>query len=143
MSEPSAIKTLLADEAKVGNEVTVQGWIRSKRDSKAGISFLAINDGSHFDSLQCVVANTLSNYELRYQLSTGCSVIVSGKLISSQGQGQSVEIQASTVTVIGDVDDPSPTRSPKNATHLSTFVRKLICAPEPTPLVPLPGFATN
>ena len=107
MSEPSAIKTLLADEAKVGNEVTVQGWIRSKRDSKAGISFLAINDGSHFDSLQCVVANTLSNYESEVlKLSTGCSVIVSGELVSSQGQGQSVEIQASTVTVIGDVDDP-------------------------------------
>ena len=50
MSEPSAIKTLLADEGRVGSEVTVQGWIRSKRDSKAGISFLAINDGSHFDS---------------------------------------------------------------------------------------------
>ena len=107
MSEPSAIKTLLADEGKVGSEVTVQGWIRSKRDSKAGISFLAINDGSHFDSLQCVVANTLSNYESEVlKLSTGCSVIVSGELVSSQGQGQSVEIQASTVTVIGDVDDP-------------------------------------
>lgn len=107
MSEPSAIKTLLADEGIVGSEVTVQGWIRSKRDSKAGISFLAINDGSHFDSLQCVVANTLSNYESEVlKLSTGCSVIVSGELVSSQGQGQSVEIQASTVTVIGDVDDP-------------------------------------
>jgi len=107
MSEPSAIKTLLADEGRVGSEVTVQGWIRSKRDSKAGISFLAINDGSHFDSLQCVVANTLSNYESEVlKLSTGCSVIVSGELVSSQGQGQSVEIQASTVTVIGDVDDP-------------------------------------
>ena len=107
MSEPSAIKTLLADEGRVGSEVTVQGWIRSKRDSKAGISFLAINDGTHFDSLQCVVANTLSNYESEVlKLSTGCSVIVSGELVSSQGQGQSVEIQASTVTVIGDVDDP-------------------------------------
>ena len=107
MSEPSAIKTLLADETRVGSEVTVRGWIRSKRDSKAGISFLAINDGSHFDSLQCVVANTLSNYESEVlKLSTGCSVIVSGELVSSQGQGQSVEIQASTVTVIGDVDDP-------------------------------------
>ncbi|MGB0222304.1 MAG: asparagine--tRNA ligase [Luminiphilus sp.] len=107
MSEPSAIKTLLADEGRVGSEVTVRGWIRSKRDSKAGISFLAINDGSHFDSLQCVVANTLSNYESEVlKLSTGCSVIVSGELVSSQGQGQSVEIQASTVTVIGDVDDP-------------------------------------
>ena len=107
MSEPSAIKILLADEARVSSEVTVQGWIRSKRDSKAGISFLAINDGSHFDSLQCVVANTLSNYESEVlKLSTGCSVIVSGELVSSQGQGQSVEIQASTVTVIGDVDDP-------------------------------------
>ena len=93
MSEPSAIKTLLADEGRVGSEVTVQGWIRSKRDSKAGISFLAINDGSHFDSLQCVVANTLGNYESEVlKLSTGCSVIVSGELVSSLGQGQSVEI---------------------------------------------------
>ena len=107
MSEPSAIKTLLAAKGRVGSEVTVQGWIRSKRDSKAGISFLAINDGSHFDSLQCVVANTLSNYESEVRkLSTGCSVIVSGELVNSQGQGQSVEIQASAVTLIGDVDDP-------------------------------------
>ena len=107
MSEPSAIKTLLAAKGRVGSEVTVQGWIRSKRDSKAGISFLAINDGSHFDSLQCVVANTLSNYESEVlKLSTGCSVIVSGELVNSQGQGQSVEIQASAVTLIGDVDDP-------------------------------------
>lgn len=107
MSEPSAIKTLLNDESRVGSDVTIQGWIRSKRDSKAGISFLAINDGSHFDSLQCVVANTLSNYESDVlKLSTGCSVIVSGQLVSSQGQGQSVEIQASTVDVVGEVDDP-------------------------------------
>ncbi len=107
MSEPSAIKTLLNDESRVVSDVTIQGWIRSKRDSKAGISFLAINDGSHFDSLQCVVANTLSNYESDVlKLSTGCSVIVSGQLVSSQGQGQSVEIQASTVDVVGEVDDP-------------------------------------
>ena len=63
MSNIFPVKNLLADDTLVGQSVTVQGWLRSKRDSKAGISFLAVNDGSHFDSLQCVAANALANYE--------------------------------------------------------------------------------
>ena len=82
-------------------------WLRSKRDSKAGISFLAVNDGSHFDSLQCVAPNELSNYEEEVlKLSTGCAVIVSGELVTSQGGGQNVEIQATKVELVGDIDDP-------------------------------------
>ena len=54
MPQTHSVKNLLGDEALIGSHVTVQGWLRSKRDSKAGISFLAVNDGSHFDSLQCV-----------------------------------------------------------------------------------------
>ena len=107
MSQTHSVKNLLGDEALIGSHVTVQGWRRSKRDSKAGISFLAVNDGSHFDSLQCVAPKELENYEDEVlKLSTGCAVIVSGELVASQGGGQSVEIQASHVELIGGIDDP-------------------------------------
>ena len=107
MSQTHSVKNLLGDEALIGSHVTVQGWLRSKRDSKAGISFLAVNDGSHFDSLQCVAPKELENYEDEVlKLSTGCAVIVSGELIASQGGGQSVEVQASHVELIGGIDDP-------------------------------------
>ena len=107
MSQTHSVKNLLGDEALIGSHVTVQGWLRSKRDSKAGISFLAVNDGSHFDSLQCVAPKELENYEDEVlKLSTGCAVIVSGELVASQGGGQSVEIQTSHVELIGCIDDP-------------------------------------
>ena len=107
MSQTHSVKNLIGDEALIGSHVTVQGWLRSKRDSKAGISFLAVNDGSHFDSLQCVAPKELENYEDEVlKLSTGCAVTVSGELVASQGGGQSVEIQASKVELIGDIDDP-------------------------------------
>ena len=107
MPQTHSVKHLLGDEALIGSQVTVQGWLRSKRDSKAGISFLAVNDGSHFDSLQCVAPKELDNYEDEVlKLSTGCAVIVSGELVASQGGGQSVEIQASHVELIGGIDDP-------------------------------------
>ena len=107
MPQTHSVKNLLGDEALIGSHVTVQGWLRSKRDSKAGISFLAVNDGSHFDSLQCVAPKELDNYEDEVlKLATGCAVIVSGELVASQGGGQSVEIQASHVELIGGIDDP-------------------------------------
>ena len=107
MPQTHSVKNLLGDEALIGSHVTVQGWLRSKRDSKAGISFLAVNDGSHFDSLQCVAPKELDNYEDEVlKLSTGCAVIVSGELVASQGGGQSVEMQASHVELIGGIDDP-------------------------------------
>ena len=107
MPQTHSVKNLLGDEALIGSHVTVQGWLRSKRDSKAGISFLAVNDGSHFDSLQCVAPKELDNYEDEVlKLSTGCAVIVSGEIVASQGGGQSVEIQASHVELIGGIDDP-------------------------------------
>jgi asparaginyl-tRNA synthetase len=90
----------------IGQQVTVRGWVRSKRDSKAGISFVAINDGSCFDSIQAVIPSELGNYEAEVlQITTGCAVVISGELVESQGKGQSVEIQASSVEVIGWVDD--------------------------------------
>ncbi|WP_426417731.1 asparagine--tRNA ligase [Aestuariirhabdus sp. LZHN29] len=100
-------KALLAGDVAAGNRVQIKGWVRSRRDSKAGISFVSVNDGSSFDSLQAVVPSTIENYEAEVlKLSAGCSVIIEGELVPSQGQGQRFEIQASKVEVIGWVDDP-------------------------------------
>jgi len=80
--------------------------LRSKRDSKAGISFLSVHDGSCFDPIQAVVPSTLANYDAELlKLSTGCAVVVDGELVASQGKGQAVEIQATSVEVVGWVDD--------------------------------------
>jgi len=107
MSAWKPIRTLFESDATLGQSVTVKGWLRSKRDSKAGISFLAIHDGTCFDPIQAVVPNTLENYESEVlALGTGCAVEVSGELVASEGKGQSVEIQASHVVVVGAVDDP-------------------------------------
>jgi len=101
-----SVVAALRGEAMVGEQVTVQGWIRSKRDSKAGISFLAIHDGSCFDPIQAVVPSDLGNYENEVLLiTTGCAVRVSGTLVESEGKGQALEIQAGEVEVIGWVED--------------------------------------
>lgn len=101
------VKRLLAGDYPVGETVTVEGWVRSKRDSKAGISFIAVHDGSCFDPIQAVVPAELANYEAEVlHISTGCAVTISGELVESQGKGQQYEIQASAVTVVGWVDDP-------------------------------------
>jgi len=106
MSEFHSVARLLRGEVAVGQAVAVRGWLRSKRDSKAGISFLAVHDGSCFDPIQAVVPAGLDNYESEVlKLSTGCAVAVRGELVASQGKGQSVEIQATRVEVVGWVED--------------------------------------
>ncbi|NVK24482.1 MAG: asparagine--tRNA ligase [Gammaproteobacteria bacterium] len=100
------VKSLLTGQHQVGDKVTVKGWIRTKRDSKAGISFLNVHDGSCFDPIQAVVANDLPNYNDVTKLTTSCSVIVTGVLVASEGQGQSVEIQAEQVEIVGWVENP-------------------------------------
>jgi asparaginyl-tRNA synthetase len=106
MSQFSTISATLKGQVATGTAVTVKGWLRSKRDSKAGISFLAIHDGTAFDAIQAVVPADLDNYESEVlKLSAGCSVVVTGELVESQGKGQSVEIQATDVEVLGWVED--------------------------------------
>ncbi|OOE97789.1 asparagine--tRNA ligase [Salinivibrio sp. IB643] len=98
---------VLRGKAAVDTEVTVRGWVRSRRDSKAGISFLAIYDGSCFDPIQAVVPNELGNYQQDVlRLTAGCSVEVTGKVVESPGKGQAYELQATAVKVVGWVDDP-------------------------------------
>jgi asparaginyl-tRNA synthetase len=106
MTDYSRVADLLACSPADAGQVAVRGWLRSKRDSKAGISFLAIHDGSAFDAIQAVVPAQLDNYESEVlHLTTGCAVEVEGQLVESQGKGQAVEIQASAVRVVGWVDD--------------------------------------
>ncbi len=103
----TSVKQLLSGDIAENSQVTVRGWLRSRRDSKAGISFLAIHDGSCFDAIQAVVPAGLDNYQSEVlHAGAGCSVCVSGKLVESQGKGQAFEIQAERVVIIGIVDDP-------------------------------------
>ena len=90
-----------------GGDATVRGWVRTRRDSKAGLSFVNVSDGSCFAPIQVVAPSTLPNYVSKVKhLTAGCSVIATGTLVASQGQGQSFEIQASAIEVVGWVEDP-------------------------------------
>ena len=103
----SSTKEILSGKIAIGEKVTVAGWIRTRRDSKAGFSFLAVNDGSGFDNVQVIAPNTLNNYESEIlKLTTGCSVVVDGTLKTSEGKGQAYEINADKVFVTGFVEDP-------------------------------------
>lgn len=98
---------VLQGRATVGSDVTVSGWVRTRRDSKAGISFLTVYDGSCFNPLQVVVNNSIKNYQDEVlNLTTGCSVTITGTVVASPGEGQSFELQATHVNVLGWVDDP-------------------------------------
>ncbi|ABF13990.1 asparagine--tRNA ligase [Candidatus Palibaumannia cicadellinicola] len=89
------------------HEVIVQGWVRTRRDSKAGISFLSIYDGSCLDSLQVIINHDLPNYKSDVlHLTTGCSVVITGSIVTSIGVGQHFEIQAKNIKVLGWVKNP-------------------------------------
>ncbi|HEY0333439.1 MAG TPA: asparagine--tRNA ligase, partial [Stenotrophomonas sp.] len=102
-----SVEHALAGRIPAGGEVTVRGWVRTRRDSKAGLSFVNVSDGSCFAAIQVVAPADLPNYEDEIRrLTAGCSVIASGVLVASQGQGQSFEIQAQKIEVVGWVEDP-------------------------------------
>jgi asparaginyl-tRNA synthetase len=118
-------RAALSGKVPVGTEVTIQGWIRTRRDSKAGLSFLAVSDGTCFAPLQVVAPGTLPNYAAQVQkLSTGCSVTCKGTLVASQGKGQTVEIQATSVEVHGFVEDPD-TYPVQPKQHTLEFLREV------------------
>ena len=102
-----SVEHALAGKLPVGGEVTVRGWVRTRRDSKAGLSFVNVSDGSCFAPIQVVASSELPNYESEVKkLTAGCAVIATGTLVASQGQGQSFEIQAQSLEVVGWVEDP-------------------------------------
>ncbi len=133
------IKDALAGKVAVGTTVTIQGWIRSRRDSKAGLSFVQVHDGTCFDPLQVVAPGELSNYQDEVtRLTTGCSVSCTGTLVESQGKGQAYEVQADEVKVIGWVEDPEPIPFSPSATPWNTCARSPTCVRAPTPSAPSP-----
>jgi asparaginyl-tRNA synthetase len=102
-----SISDALSGKAAVGSSVTIRGWVRTRRDSKAGLSFLHVSDGSCFEPLQVVAESTLPNYESEIlRITSGCAITATGALVESQGKGQTVELHADQITVIGWVEDP-------------------------------------
>ena len=120
-----SIDKALAGHIPEGGEVTVRGWVRTRRDSKAGLSFVNVSDGSCFAPIQVVAASTLDNYESEIKrLTAGCAVIARGTLVKSQGQGQSFEIQAIELEVVGWVEDPE-TYPIQPKAHSLEFLREV------------------
>jgi len=105
--ERALIADVLAGRPAIGERVLLKGWVRTRRDSKAGLSFIHLHDGSGFAPIQVVAGRDLENYEDEVQrLTSGCAIVVEGELAESLGKGQSVEVRASRVEVVGWVDDP-------------------------------------
>ena len=104
MAEPISV-VAARQPAAIGKTVVVKGWLRTRRDSKAGFSFLEINDGSSLGNLQALAPADLPNYEsVVKHLSGGCSLIVEGTIQASQGGEQATELVASSVTLVGPAD---------------------------------------
>jgi asparaginyl-tRNA synthetase len=100
------IAELLRGSVPPGEAVTLKGWVRTRRDSKAGLSFINVHDGSGFAPIQVVAQSDLPNYADIQRLTTGASLIVHGELVATPGRPQPVEVHAKSVEVLGLVDDP-------------------------------------
>ena len=107
MTEVFTVKQCLEGEISVDETITVRGWVKTRRDSKAGLSFISLHDGSCFGPIQIVVTENLRNYHQDVlKLTAGCSLIATGKLVASEGKGQFFEIQAEQIKVVGWVENP-------------------------------------
>ena len=117
------IAQVLASE-DTGARITVMGWVRTRRDTKGGFSFIEVNDGSSLSSLQIIAYRKLPNYESEIlKLQTGCSIRALGTLVASPGKGQKIELQAEEVEVLGWAD---PTIYPlQKKQHSFEFLRTI------------------
>ena len=107
MSSIPSIAHCLSGKLLVDQPVTVQGWVKTRRDSKAGISFITLHDGSCHAGIQIVIPASIENYQSEIvRLTSGCAIRASGRLVASAGQGQQFEIQGEQVEVIGWVENP-------------------------------------
>jgi asparaginyl-tRNA synthetase len=102
-----SVREVLAGRAPQDAAVTVKGWVRTRRDSKAGFSFVNVSDGSSFHPIQVVAPDTLANYaDQVLKLTAGCAVEATGRIVPSPAKGQPFEMQAAAVKVHGWVEDP-------------------------------------
>src|SRR4051812_15875109 len=120
-----SVRNILAGKAPADMLVTVKGWVRTRRDSRAGISFVHLSDGSCFHPLQIVAPNTLANYENEVShLTAGVAVEAVGTIVPSPARGQPFEMQASAIRVVGWVDDPD-TYPIQPKPHTLEFLREV------------------
>jgi asparaginyl-tRNA synthetase len=113
----ATIKALLEDP-QIGNEIIVMGWVRTFRSNR----FIAINDGSTLQNLQCVIDFENTDEKLLKEINTGACLKLTGKLEESQGKGQSVEVQVATIELLGSSDPNQYPIQPKK--HSLEFLRE-------------------
>ena len=117
----SKIRELLGRES-AGDDVLVQGWVKTRRSSKA-VSFVQISDGSTLTDIQVVADESLPNFQAVETLTTGCSVSVVGSLVDSPGKGQKYEIHAKSIEIVGNSDpDTYPLQKKR---HTVEFLRDI------------------
>jgi asparaginyl-tRNA synthetase len=120
-----SVREILAGRAPKDASVTVKGWVRTRRDSKAGFSFVNVADGSSFHPVQLVVPDTLPNYAGEVlRLTAGCAVEATGTIVPSPAKGQPFEMQASAIRVVGWVEDPD-TYPIQPKPHTLEFLREV------------------
>ena len=112
----------LLKSKEIGKEVLVKGWVRTKRGNK-NINFIALNDGSVIHHMQVVVEVANFDENLLKQITTGSSIAVTGRLVESMGQGQSVEVQAKTIELYGSADPETYPLQKKG--HTLEFLREI------------------
>jgi asparaginyl-tRNA synthetase len=120
-----SVREILAGRASADAPVTVKGWVRTRRDSKGGFSFIHVSDGSSFHPVQVVAPKDLPNYEKEViHLTSGCAIEATGKIVPSPAKGQPFEMQASEVRVVGWVEDPD-TYPIQPKPHTLEFLREV------------------
>ncbi len=119
------VHDILSGRAPQQASVTVRGWVRTRRDSKAGISFVQVSDGSCFAALQIVAPKELPNYESEVlHLVSGCAVEATGSIVASPAKGQPFEMQAQAIHLVGGVEDPDSYPIQPKA-HTMEFLREV------------------
>lgn len=121
LASPHTVASVLAS-GKAGETITINGWVRTKRGSKA-VNFIALNDGTCFDNLQVVADVNQFDEELLKKIATGACISVTGNLVESPGSGQAVEMQATNIVVFGEADAESYPLQKKG--HTLEFLREI------------------
>ncbi|MGK0189141.1 MAG: asparaginyl-tRNA synthetase [Verrucomicrobiales bacterium] len=114
------VKHALKSESE-RDEILIQGWVRTRRDSKA-FSFVEVNDGTSLKGIQAIIDVGIPGSDDLHLMTTGASVEIKGKLVASQGKGQSWEIQATEVTLVGPADESYPLQKKG---HTPEFLRSI------------------
>lgn len=121
MAQRIKIKELF-EKQPIGEEITVMGWVRTKRGSK-NVAFIALNDGSTIKNIQIVVELNANNESLVDKATTGAAIAVNGKVVASQGSGQTIEINCTTLEILGEANPEEYPLQPKK--HSLEFLREI------------------